>query len=80
LAVRDNRQWITLWRQEDLVATSVWAMGSSDTGTTWSAPVELSEGMAALQPAAALGPDGAAYFVWYDSPSGNQELYFRLAW
>ena len=77
LAAVDQTLRVAFWKQEDAVVSSVWAMSSADTGTTWSAPILLSEGTAALQPAAALSPDGATHFVWYDSVAGNQEMYYR---
>lgn len=77
LSVSENQLRLTFWRQADAVVSSVWAMTSADTGVTWTAPVLLSEGSAALQPAVAMGLDGVAHFVWYDSVAGNQELYYR---
>jgi hypothetical protein len=77
LSAADTELRLTFWRQEDTVTSTVWAMTSSDTGATFTDPVLVSEGSAALQPSVILGPDGAAHFVWYDSLAGNQEMYYR---
>jgi hypothetical protein len=77
LSAHGSQLRVAFWAQEDLMTTSVWAMSSADMGATWTAPLSLSEGKAALQPAALLGPDGATHFVWYDSVVGNEELYYR---
>ena len=77
LTARNTELRIAFWRQEDESASSAWAVASADEGATFTAPILLSTGTVALQPAAALGADGAAHFVFYDSPSGNQEIFYR---
>ena len=52
-------------------------MHSLDAGETWSSPLLLSEGPAALHPAVALSPSGTAHFAWYDSLDGNDEMFYR---
>lgn len=50
---------------------------STDGGTTWSAPINVSNTSGnSMFPAIALGPSGNLHFAWMDTTPGNNEIFY----
>ena len=77
--LRVGDHMLMVWHDTPGEPDRIYAISSSDSGVTWTAPVRIdhvpSEGPAASSPTVVLTPDGEALVAWQDARNGREDIF-----
>jgi predicted neuraminidase len=79
LQLQNGTIWVT-WYAGKSATSDVWACYSSDGGSNWSTPANLSgHDSANVRPSLAQGTDGTLWLFWQSNRTGQADIYYRYS-
>lgn len=75
----DGKIWVT-FRSDESGNDDIWYTTSSNNGTTWSAPSQITmDAESDYDPAITQTNDGKIWVIWYSHRSGNADIWYKTS-